>query len=122
MNCHIGLSFLTLPCPFSIIKNGMLAEVAELVDLPTAGRRAGLKIMYTVYAIRSKVKNYIYVGMTADLTERIKRHNEGRERTTRPYRPFELIFKENHLTRKDARIREKYFKSGVGKDLLRKIL
>ena len=94
--------------------------MAELVDLPTAGRRAGLKKMYTVYALKSKLKNYIYVGMTADLADRIKRHNDGREKTTRPYRPFELIYKEIHLTRKDARIREKYFKSGVGKEFLRK--
>jgi len=30
------------------------------------------------------------------------------------------MYKEIHLTRKDARIREKYFKSGVGKEFLRK--
>ena len=94
--------------------------MAELVDLPTAGRRAGLKKMYTVYALKSKLKNYIYVGMTTDLADRVKRHNDGREKTTRPYRPFELIYKEIHFTRKDARIRQKYLKSGVGKEFLRK--
>ena len=97
------------------------AEVAELVDLPTAGRRAGLNIMFNVYAIKSKIKNYIYVGMTIDLVDRVKGHNDGREKTTRPYRPFELIYTEIHQTRKEARIREKYFKSGVGKDFLRKL-
>ena len=76
--------------------------------------------MYPVYALKSRLKNYIYVGMTADLADRVKRHNNGREKTTRPYRPFELIYKEIHLKRKDARIREKYFKSGVGKEFLRK--
>ena len=76
--------------------------------------------MYTVYALKSKLKNYIYVGMTTDLADRIKRLNDGREKTTRPYGPFEIIYKEIHLTRKDARIREKYFKSGVGKEFLRK--
>jgi putative endonuclease len=44
--------------------------------------------MFIVYAIKSKLKNYIYVGMNADLVERLKRHDDDREKTTRPYRPF----------------------------------
>lgn len=54
--------------------------------------------------------------MTSDLEERIGRHNAGRERTTRAYRPFELIYSEEQPTREEARKREKYFKSGVGKE------
>ena len=76
--------------------------------------------MYKVYAIKSKLRNYIYVGMTSNLEERIQRHNDGRERTTRAYRPFELIYSEEHPTREEARKREKYFKSGVGKEFLKK--
>ena len=77
--------------------------------------------MYKVYAIKSTIRNYIYVGLTADLDERIRRHNSGREKTTRAYRPFELIYWEEQPTREDARKREKYFKSGVGKEFLKKI-
>jgi putative endonuclease len=75
--------------------------------------------MFTVYAIKSEVKNYIYVGMSQDLEERLRRHNSGREKTTKPYLPFSLIYREEHLTRVDARKREKYFKSGVGKEFLK---
>ncbi|MBE0570987.1 MAG: GIY-YIG nuclease family protein [Ignavibacteriaceae bacterium] len=77
--------------------------------------------MYKVYAIKSMVRNYIYVGLTADLDERIRRHNSGREITTRAYRPFELMYWEEQPTREDARKREKYFKSGVGKEFLKKL-
>ncbi|MBK9099289.1 MAG: GIY-YIG nuclease family protein [bacterium] len=77
--------------------------------------------MYTVYAMRSKWKNYIYVGMNLDLLGYLKRHNDGREKTTRPNRPIELIYKEFQLPRKDARSREKYFKFGLGKEFLRRI-
>ena len=77
--------------------------------------------MYKVYAIKSRLRNYIYVGLTSNLEERIRRHNDGREKTTRAYRPFELIYSEEHLTREEARKREKYFKSGVGKEFLKKI-
>ena len=77
--------------------------------------------MYKVYAIKSRLRNYIYVGLTSNLEERIRRHNDVRERTTKAYRPFELIYSEKHPTREEARKREKYFKSGVGKEFLKKI-
>ena len=77
--------------------------------------------MYKVYALKSRLRNYIYVGLTSNLEERIRRHNDGHERTTKAYRPFELIYSEEHLTREEARKREKYFKSGVGKEFLKKI-
>jgi len=66
-------------------------------------------------------RNYIYVGMTSNLEERIQRHNSGREKTTRAYQPFELIYSEDQPTREEARKREKYFKSGVGKEFLKKL-
>ena len=77
--------------------------------------------MYKVYAIKSKNRNYIYVGLTSNLEERLQRHNSGREKTTRAYRPFELIYLEDQPTREEARKREKYLKSGVGKEFLKKI-
>jgi putative endonuclease len=77
--------------------------------------------MYFVYAIKSEVKNYIYVGMASDLEGRFSRHNHGYERTTRSYRPFRLILQESFATRAEARKREKYLKSGIGKEFLKSI-
>ena len=57
--------------------------------------------------------------MSNDLLKRIERHNTGREKTTKPYLPYKLIFSEICPNRKEARIREKYWKSGVGKEKLR---
>ena len=59
--------------------------------------------------------------MTSNIDERVKRHNGGRERTTKPYAPFVLIYKEGHPDRHIARKREEYWKSGVGKEKLRKL-
>jgi len=75
--------------------------------------------MYKVYAISSLERNYIYVGLTKDINARLVRHNNGYEKTTKPYAPFELIFTEECTTRVLAREREKYWKSGVGKEKLR---
>jgi len=75
--------------------------------------------MIVVYTIKSLKRNYIYVGMTKDLNVRIKRHDRGYERTTKPYRPFKLIYEEEFPTRQEARQKEKYLKSGIGKKYFR---
>jgi len=77
--------------------------------------------MFSVYAIRSLRRNYIYVGLSKDIGKRINQHNSGRNRTTKPYTPFVLIWSEQFDTRENAREREKYLKSGVGKEFLRKL-
>ena len=78
--------------------------------------------MYYVYALKSKNRKYIYVGMTNDLERRLREHNNKKESTTRSYAPFTLIFKERHETRIEARKREKYLKSGIGKEYLKTIV
>ena len=77
--------------------------------------------MFWVYAISSLNRSYIYVGLTSGLESRIARHNKGYEKTTKPYRPFVLLFSEQVNTRTNAREREKYWKSGIGKEKLRRL-
>jgi len=66
-----------------------------------------------VYAIQSTLRNYIYVGLTSDLKKRISQHNNGKERTTRRYRPFILIHHEIFGTRLEARRREIFLNQDV---------
>ena len=77
--------------------------------------------MIVVYAIKSRKRNYIYVGMTSNLDDRIERHNKGYEKTTRPYRPYSLIYTEEFPDRLKAREKEKYLKSGIGKEFLKSL-
>jgi putative endonuclease len=77
--------------------------------------------MYSVYAIKSTKKNYIYVWLTNNLERRIYEHNLWKEKTTKPYTPFILIYSENFETRVEARIKEKYLKSGCGKEFLKNL-
>ncbi|MGB5818521.1 MAG: GIY-YIG nuclease family protein [Saonia sp.] len=44
--------------------------------------------------------------MTVNVDTRINRHNKGRERTTKPYIPFRLIYAEKCENRIEARKRE----------------
>ena len=74
---------------------------------------------YVIYAIKSSVDNRIYVGFTENLEKRIKEHNQGRTKSTKGFRPWFLIYNENVETRIEARKREKYLKSGCGKEFLK---
>jgi len=78
--------------------------------------------MFIVYAIKSVNRNYIYAGLTNDIERRFKEHQTGKNKTTAPYRPFVLIYKESLPNRMKAREREIYLKSGVGKEFLKQIL
>ncbi|MEL7145595.1 MAG: GIY-YIG nuclease family protein [Bacteroidota bacterium] len=78
--------------------------------------------MFYTYAIKSLARSYIYVGLTNNLRRRLEEHNKGYNKTTKPYAPFQLIHTEEFETRVEARKREKYLKSGVGKEYLRTLL
>ena len=58
--------------------------------------------------------------MTSNFERRFSDHNTGRNKTTRPYAPFEKLSIEIFNTRQKARIREKYLKSGIGKEYIKK--
>lgn len=77
--------------------------------------------MFFVYAIKSSIKNYIYVGITNNLDRRFAEHNRGKNKTTKPYRPFSVIYSEKFSTRLEARQKEKVLKSGFGKEFLKRI-
>jgi putative endonuclease len=77
--------------------------------------------VFYVYAISSLKRNYIYVGLTDNIERRFMEHNSGKNKTTKPYLPFKIIYKEEFETREEARIREKYYKSGIGKEKLKQI-
>ncbi|VBB47386.1 conserved hypothetical protein [uncultured Paludibacter sp.] len=47
--------------------------------------------MYQVYVLYSKSFNKYYIGQTNNVTERLKRHNNGYVKSTSNYLPWELI-------------------------------
>ena len=67
--------------------------------------------MYYVYLIKL-ANNDIYTGSTKDLKQRIADHNEGKNISTKPLRPVELIFYCAFPTKSQAIKFEMYLKSG----------
>ncbi len=75
--------------------------------------------MYYVYVIRSLKDYRLYTGYTHDLRKRLKEHNNGKVFSTKTRCGFELIYYEACVDKNDARSREKYLKSGMGKRYLK---
>ena len=60
--------------------------------------------------------------MTNDLDRRIKQHNSGRVDSTRNRIPFKLIHSETLSNSIEARKKEKYYKSGIGREFIKNVL
>jgi putative endonuclease len=80
-----------------------------------------MKFFY-VYVIRSLIKDWIYVGYSKNLRQRIIEHKSGKSRSTSKYKPYELIHYEAYRNKKDAKRRELYLKTTKGKTTLRYML
>jgi len=66
--------------------------------------------MFYVYVLCSKKDKNLYVGYTSDLKRRFTQHNDGKNFSTAPRRPFILVYYEAYMNESDARRREKSLK------------
>jgi len=74
--------------------------------------------MFNVYVLRSRNTGRRYVGSCEDLDERLRRHNLGHSKATRHGVPWTLVHRETFSNRTDAVRRERYYKTGRGRDEL----
>ena len=76
--------------------------------------------MYYVYVLKSESDGRLYIGSSADPDVRLSSHNAGRVKSTKRYRPWRRIHLEELLDRDTAQRRERYLKSGWGRQWLKK--
>mgnify|MGYP002345318541 CR=1 FL=1 len=77
---------------------------------------------FSVYVIKSAQDGRLYVGMSRNITKRLRAHNGGQVFSTKGYRPWKLVYQEFLGPRQLARKREKYYKSGCGKQFIKAII
>ncbi len=77
--------------------------------------------MYYVYVIKSLNHEKYYTGHTNNIERRLKEHNIGKTKSIKSFAPFELVYFEKFSNREDAIGREKYLKSGSGREFLKTI-
>lgn len=79
--------------------------------------------MYYVYLLENQEDRGWYIGYSANLKQRVERHQKGDgARTTKRKKNWKLIYYEAYLSEQDAKGRERFLKSGSGRSLLGKQL
>ncbi len=78
--------------------------------------------MHIVYILESLKDHGWYIGYTTDLKQRLSAHDHGRNRSTAKRKPWKLIYAEVYLSKADALGREKFLKSGNGREVVKKQL
>ena len=78
--------------------------------------------MFYAYILQSIDESFIYKGMTNNLERRLFQHNSGKVTSTKRKRPLRIIYSESFNTRKEAREKEKFFKSGIDREYIKKYL
>ena len=71
-------------------------------------------MQYSVYIIEN-AKGRHYVGVARDPEKRLREHNSGSAKSTRPFGPWQLIYTEKHESRSQACKREWYLKHAEGR-------
>ncbi len=67
--------------------------------------------MYYLYILKSRIKNWYYVGMTDNKEKRLNQHNAGKTKSTKPYRPFDMVYTEGYNNKTECRKRELFIKN-----------
>ena len=78
--------------------------------------------MFYNYVLQSLKNHSLYVGVTVDLKKRFTEHNLGLNQSSKPYKPWKLVYYEACLNEDDAIRREHYLKTTQGQRLLKRRL
>ncbi len=74
--------------------------------------------MFHVYVLRSEKTGRRYVGSSQNIESRLNEHNSVQSLATKHGVPWKLIHHEEFPTRAEAFRRERFFKTGKGRDFL----
>jgi len=76
--------------------------------------------MFYIYILQSLKDNKLYTGYSSSLKKRLSEHETGIVVSTKNRRPLVLIYYEAYRVEKDAKIREKFLKTGQGREFIKK--
>ena len=78
--------------------------------------------MHIIFVLYNKKLYKRYIGSTKDIEKRLRELNLGKSKFTKSGIPWILIYKESFSTNIEARQRELFLKSGIGRKFLDEIL
>lgn len=75
-------------------------------------------MIHIVYVLQNP-EGFLYKGVTVDLEKRLRYHNSGLSVWTKKKGPWQLVYREEFDTKSAALKREKFLKSGRGREFLK---
>jgi putative endonuclease len=75
--------------------------------------------LWCAYVRRSRKNGRLCTGSTNDLQRRLEEHLRGKNAYAPNAGPFDLVYSEECPSRLEARRRERYLKSGIGREFLK---
>ena len=78
--------------------------------------------MYSVYIIYSKSFDKYYIGYSADIQERLRKHNRKSKGFSSNGRPWTLVYAESFDDKKDAMDRETQLKKWKNRDRIESLI
>ncbi len=79
--------------------------------------------MHYVYILKSLSNSKSYVGSTSvEVDKRLLQHNIGMNKWTKANGPFELVYYESYNCKVDSLMRERFYKTGIGRQIKNLIL
>ncbi len=77
---------------------------------------------FFTYILYSESKDRYYIGSAEDVMLRLNRHNAGATPSTKPGRPWRVVYVEEYQTKTQAILRENYIKSMKSRKYIKKII
>jgi len=78
--------------------------------------------MYFVYILKGRKTGSHYIGSCGSIETRLQDHNSNQVRSTKNKGPYELIYKEEFASKREALKREKQIKSYKGGRFFKKLV
>ena len=104
----------------------MVRSAAQRVNAPKPADWQSEPGVFWVYVIRSEASGRLYIGQTDDLHGRLQQHNTPESNrslfTKRHPGPWSLVHSERFPSRAQAMARERFLKSGQGRELLKRLV
>lgn len=90
-------------------------RIASMSASPSFAKATEWLSMYYTYILLSSKSHIFYYGYSQDLRNRFLMHNGGKVPSTKPHRPWKLLWYGAFESEKQASDFELYLKSGAGK-------
>ncbi len=79
-------------------------------------------MVFKVYVLFSEKSGKHYTGYSSNIDARLESHNRLGHGWTAKYRPWKLIYTKEFETKQEAISYEKWLKTGVGRDFIKRLL